>query len=340
MRTGKTWLLVTALFLGVPRIASAVGAAPDEASDEQKKRAQEAFQAGDAAFDQLNYQAALGHFRDSYEAVTSPNSRLMIARCLLELGRLDEAYDEFSGVVSDAADSDTYEAAGVTAEKERAALLNRLAWITVEMGDVPDGSTIEIGGRKRTRAGLSEPVALTPGHTEIKAIAPDGGVAKADVHVAAGRKATVTLALGKTVTVGTPPPPEEKDEDAVVVPLETKPQASKFDQGKGPNLKPWAFIAGGVGLAGAGAFAVFGISSAQRYGNLEEACGEGGSCPPESQDDIDKGKQYQLFANVGLGVGIAGVATSAVLFVLDAKRKSRPVEVNLGYRSIELKGEF
>jgi hypothetical protein len=315
--------------------------APDEASDEQKKRAQDAFQAGDAAFDQLSYEAALGHFRDSYDAVASPNSRLMIARCLLELGRLDEAYDEFSGVAGDAEDNDAYEAAGVTAEKERAAVLNRLAWLTVELGDVPTGSRIDIGGRSRSPDSLSEPVALTPGHTKIEAVAPNGKVAKADIYVAAGRKAMVTLALGETVTVGTPPPPgEEEEEEPELEPVETTPPPTPPVQEEGANLKPWAFVAGGIGLAGGGAFAAFGILSTNHYNDLEDACAEDGSCPTDSQKDIDNGKQYQLFANIGLGVGIAGVATSALLFILDAKGKKGPVEVNVGYRSIELKGEF
>jgi hypothetical protein len=340
MRSGKTFALVTALFLASPSLTWAAGVSVEEASDEQKKQASEAFQAGDAAFDILKYAEALEHFKRSYEAVKSPNSRLMVARCLLELGRLDEAYDEYSGVIGDASESEAYEAAGKTAEKERAALLNRLAWLDLDLKNLPEGAQVEIGGRVRERADLKAQIALTPGLTVVTATTDDGKKAVANVHVAAGRKASVALVFGKTITVGTPPPPEEKEEDE-----ETEPEAEEMEvtspdpvQAKPSSLKPWAFVAGGVGLAGGGAFAAFGILSGNHYKDLEGACTDG-VCPAESQDDIDKGKQYQLFANIGLGVGVAGVATSVVLFILDAKRQG-PVEVNVGPSSVTIGGHF
>lgn len=337
MRSGKTFALVMALFLASPSLTWAAGVSVEEASDEQKKRASEAFQAGDAAFDILKYAEALEHFRRSYEAVQSPNSRLMVARCLLEIGRLDEAYDEYSGVISDASESEDYEAAGKTAEKERAALLNRLAWLELDLKGVPKGAKVEIGGRPKETRDLKAPIALTPGLSVVTATTEDGKKAVAHVHVAAGRKATVVLVLGKTITVGTPPPPEETEEASAPEPEETEATSPQPEQ-KRASLKPWAYVAGGVGLAGGGAFAAFGILSGSHYKNLEGACADG-ACPAESQDDIDKGKQYQLFANIGLGVGVAGVATSVLLFILDAKRQG-PVEVNVGPSSVTIGGHF
>src|SRR5690606_8216815 len=134
--------------------------------------------------------------------VASPNSRLMIARCFLELGRLDEAYDELSGVSTDAEGKDDYQTTGAIAKKEREALRHRLAWLTVRMGDVPDGSVLMIGGRERTPESIEEPIAVTPGRTAVKATTSTGEVAEAEVHLAAGRFATVELRLGQTITVG------------------------------------------------------------------------------------------------------------------------------------------
>ena len=45
-------------------------------------------------------------------------------------------------------------------------------------------------------------------------------------------------------------------------------------------------------------------------------------------------------AGVGLGVGVAGLGASVVLFLLDEKRKDGPVDVQIGDRSITLRGEF
>ena len=51
------------------------------------------------------------------------------------------------------------------------------------------------------------------------------------------------------------------------------------------------------------------------YSTLQSSC-PGNACPPDKAADISSGKTQQLLANVGLGVGIAGVAVGATLFVL------------------------
>jgi hypothetical protein len=263
----------------------------------------------------------------------------MVARCLLEIGRLDEAYDEYSGVIADASESEAYEAAGKTAEKERAALLNRLGWMEIDLMSVPAGAKVEIAGRAKDRSDLKAPIALTPGLTVVTATEEDGKTAVAHVHVAAGRKATVVLVPGETIHVGTPAPPEEGEEGDATDENPKEVEATSIEPTyERASLKPWAYVAGGVGLAGGGAFAAFGILSGNHYQNLEGDCTEG-ACPTSSQDDIDKGKQYQLFANIGLGVGVAGVATSVLLFILDAKRQG-PVKVNVGPNNVVIGGYF
>lgn len=311
------------------------GVEVETASGEQKQSAQETFLLGDKAFDIQDYPKALEYFSASYATVASPNSRLMIARCLLEIGRLDEAYDEYSGVMKDAEGNEDYDTTGATAKKEREALRHRLAWLTVKMGDVPVGSRLMIGGRERTTESLDEPIAVTPGKTAVKATTESGEIAEALVHLAAGRAADVELKLGETITVGEPPPPPTSAPKQEVQERQAEPPPAVERK----SLKPYAYIAGGVGLLGVAGFATFGTLSANRYSDLEEDC-PGGICPSSSQEDIESGKQMQLFANVGLGVGVAGIATSVVLFVLDAKRKNSPVEVQVGYRSVVLRGAF
>ena len=45
-------------------------------------------------FDAQSYAKALPLFQDAYAQSKSPNARVYVARCLRELGRLPEAYDE------------------------------------------------------------------------------------------------------------------------------------------------------------------------------------------------------------------------------------------------------
>src|SRR6185295_6729818 len=71
---------------GVP--AAAQKEPPQTAAQKaQFKNAQRLFTKGDHA-------AALLEFKKIFEETGSPNARLYVARCLKELGRLPEAYDE------------------------------------------------------------------------------------------------------------------------------------------------------------------------------------------------------------------------------------------------------
>jgi hypothetical protein len=344
-RWAVTCILSAVFVLSQASIADAAGVSPERASDAQKQAAQQAFLAGDAAFDRLEYEVALTHFRGSYDIVASPNSRLMIARCLLELRRLDEAYDEFTGVVADVGEGDAYRGTISIAKQERAALQSRLAWITIERGKLPKDATIKVAGRTRTPKDLEGPLAVMPGHARIEATAAHGPVAAADVHVAAGRKATIILELGETITVGTPlpstndPEPEVEEGREVAAPVSEQAELPPPAPSQSASLEPWAYIAGGVGLVGAGAFTAFGVLSGNHYRSLVNDCTKG-TCPTTSQKDIDAGRQFQSYANIGLVVGVAGVATSAVLFLLDARRRDHSIEVSAGYRSLLVRGAF
>jgi hypothetical protein len=87
------------------------------------------------------------------------------------------------------------------------------------------------------------------------------------------------------------------------------------------SLRPWAYVAGGVGAAGLVTFGVFAFMAKSTYDDLNSACG-GGPCPPSKNSEISSGKTQQLVANVGLGVGIVGVALGATLFVLSMPKST------------------
>jgi tetratricopeptide (TPR) repeat protein len=71
-------------------------------------------------------------------------------------------------------------------------------------------------------------------------------------------------------------------------------------------------VAGGVGLV---TFGVFAILSETEDGNLAESCGSGAgrTC---SSDDISQLETYNLVADIGLAVGVAGAAVGVVFLLL------------------------
>ena len=89
------------------------------------------------------------------------------------------------------------------------------------------------------------------------------------------------------------------------------------------KLRPYAYVAGGVGVAGLALFTVFGLMDNSTYSDLQGACPHN-VCPPGKQSEVDSGRTQQTVANVGLVVGAVGVAAGATLFVLSLSPKSSP----------------
>src|SRR5689334_2876510 len=88
-------LLALSLCLTVPSMAAAQTAAVAADTREQFAAAQKLFEAKD-------FTGALPKFKELVDATGSPNARLYVARCLRELGRTAEAYDEMATTVRDA----------------------------------------------------------------------------------------------------------------------------------------------------------------------------------------------------------------------------------------------
>jgi hypothetical protein len=301
----------------------AEGASLDDASKEQSIAAQKAFEAADVLYDAKHYTEALAAFRASHDVVKSPNTRLMIARSLRELGRLGEAYTEAKAALAEAeAVSERHPRYAETARAAREdlrALEPRVGFVIVDLAKAADeGLTAKIGERSFDAAALSEPIAVTPGKTPVVVSAAGPKEFRRDVAVQAGGTQTVTVDFapsrsmdsGKEPEPSPPAPPPKTAEDTVSV-------------GPDSSMRTWAYVAGAAGAAGLVTFGVFGLLNSSSHSSLEDDC-PAGRCPPGRKDDIDAGRRYQLIANVGLGVGIVGLAAGTTLFVLSSKSSEQP----------------
>jgi hypothetical protein len=322
---------VSALLL-LPSVAQAEGPGKDE-----KAGAQKTFEAGTKLYDAHRYKEALTALRASYEILRSPNSRLMIARCLRELGRNREAYSEFQAVAAEAREKgDKYASAATAATEEGDEVKQRIGFVTVRVTGAQEGVTVTLGDQSVDAAAIGTPVPADPATLVVTAKGSDGSSARAEVTVAAGESQTVELNLVPPSSDEPAPPPPPPAEPAKVV-VDTG--------GKGIPLRTWAYVAGGVGVLGVATFAVFGSMANSKYNELKEAC-PGGPCGPGHEDDISAGKTDQLIANIGLGAGIVGLGVGTVLFFMSGKSSTADeptatnLRVNLGVRSVSVQGMF
>ena len=303
--------LLVASALGIaltlsPGLARADGILPAVATPVQREQAQARFARGKDLLGKKDFDGALVEFRASHEIVASPNTRLEIARCLRQKGRLVAAYAELGRTAVEAKElvgqDNRYQRALDTATAERAEIEPQLGFVSLTIENPTDDTHVTVGGEEIRRAAWSEPAPTVAGSTDVVVTTPGHAPVTKSLTVAAGHREAVTVdALSGPPVGGAPsaPPPEP--------PL---PPPSSSAQ-----LRPWAYVAGGVGAAGLLTFAIGGAMAHSTYDDLNSAC-RGGPCPPDKTGEISSGKTQQTIANVGLVIGIVGVAAGATLFVL------------------------
>jgi hypothetical protein len=334
MKRSRAWLVASCLVLGVGTHASelwARGASVEAASKTQKADAKQLYDAGKQAFDDKQFEIALTKFRASYDIVASPNSHLMVARTLNELGRHGEAYDEYQGVIDEATQANDPEKYGKTLESakdERGALRGRLAFLTVEVD-----AELTANGRSIGREAWGKPVAVSPGSVQVALKSKSGVLTEQKVDVPAGGDANLTL----TPTAPSAPP---------VAPTcpEVHAPAPAPATTTGVNQRTLALVAGGIGLVGVGTYAAFTVMNNSQFKDLQSRC-PNNACPESAASDVDKGRTYQTVSYVGLGVGIVGVASGLALWFTSPSKASTPAqgkrtELLVGTSSLAVRGRF
>lgn len=310
--------------------ASAVGANPGSASPIQREQAQAKFQKGRDLYTQKKYADAVVELRASMDIVQSPNARLYLARALREQGKLLEAYVEFGRTAVEAEELSSqdsrYAKTAASAKLERKEIAPKLGFVTVTVDHPAEGTTLVVGGEEVKRAGWTEPVPVAPGTTEIELRTPGKKPLKKTVTLSAGEKSSLSIDAAEATA----------DEGAA--PVDAKPATTDAPSSGGASgLRIGGFVAAGVGVVGFALFAGFGLSARSTYRDLSSACTP--SCPPSRAEDVDSGRRAQTIANVGLVVGIVGVAASVTLFVLSSKKQAT-TQVGLSPHGIVLQGVF
>lgn len=274
------------------------------------KKATAYFMKGSDLFKIKKYKEALEQFKLSYATVQSPNSHLYIARCLAAMGEARNAWLEFDQVVDEASaraqTEDKYAPTRDTAKVERDELNAKLALVTITVAGASLSTVVRVGAHEVPQNKWAKPYPLDPSTVEVVIENAGKPGPRQTVMLTAGSKRDLKL----NVEFPKAPPP------AVVA--KTK---------SGPPLRPLAFVAGGVGVAGFIMFAVGGAVSSSTFGSLKTLCGGEQQCPPdkiaEAQDKASAGKTQQAVANAGLAIGIIGVAAGATLFALSFQKPKK-----------------
>ena len=312
----RTFFLTMALATCSPGAISLVEAAPGSPKP-AKDPIMEMFESANKLFGEKKYDAALLLFRKVHEQSQSPNARLMIGKCLLAQGQLAEAYNELSTTLREAAQRAETEAKYANtrdaAAAELAPLETKIAKIVITLVNAPTGARVLLAGVEVPSDKLGKPIAVLPGSVEVTAegLAQGTTTRKEDLK---GGESKVIVFESKIATPDKPPPPVDP-----VVPAEEM-------VGGGVRRAGYGII--GLGVVGMGLFAFGGIQSDAKFATLEKECGGTRCTDIKYADIVDSGKNMDLLANVGLGVGIAGLVAGTVMVIVGGPKPKPKTETS------------
>lgn len=280
------------------------------------------------------HEAALAELSASLALFDSPNARLLLARSLIALGRLDEGYIELGRAERVAADlaprARRYASTRAAAAQERRELEPRIARVRLEVRSSSAGVALsavelQLDGHLVPAGALGLELALMPGAHRLEARAERHEAARLELALAAGELHVVSLVLpfvapsaSTRALASTPasvsevsppvaPSDEPGDPHLTTRPLAREPAPAVLQAPLEPTGTTAAtyLVGGGLAAAGLGAatFAVFGLLARDTHATLSAGCPEGCSVSETATD----GRMQQTVANVALAVGITGL---------------------------------
>lgn len=280
----------------------------------------ELFQSANKLFGEKKYDAALLLFREAYDKSQSPNAHLMIGKCLLAQGKLTEAYDELSATLREAgARAETeakYAETRDAAAAELAPLEAKIGKLVISVVDATSSTRVLVNNVEVSKDKLGTPITVLPGSIEIVAEGLAAGKIARTEEVKGGETKAVVLSpdVAKAPPSDKPPPPIKSDGDDMT----------------GGGLRKAGFAVLGVGVVGMGLFAVGGIQGNAKFATLEKECGSTRCTDPKYADVVDSGKTMDLLANVGLGLGVAGIVAGTVMVIVGGpKPKPKTTEASV-----------
>jgi hypothetical protein len=344
-----------------PGPASAPLAATKTQAAKTMEVAQKVYLQGAAHYKAGRLLEALAAFRASYDMVPSPNSHIMIARSLRDKGDFAQAYAEYDRVVIEADEAierdSKYQATAHAARAERSKLREKLTMVIVRVRNPPDDLHVVVGDKPIERTDWGKPVPVLAGALVALGVAGGRPDQRKDLSGFPGDELVVSFDYSAAPTAPIEPSPPPKKAEDELKPTRFAPSDAVPDIPRQPppprplpSDRTWAYVALGAGGAGLVTFFAFGALNQSVYNDLQASC-PNMHCPGNQQDNVDKGRRYQVLANVGLGLAVVGASVGAILLTsedngpppVDAARRPQRfgvTDVAIGPGSLQVRGSF
>lgn len=279
------------------RVALVAGALSfDAAAQGTSAVAEGLFNQGRASFDAKNYEDACPKFRESDRLEPATGTKLNLALCEEARGNVATAWALFRAVIERLTPTDPRYA---IADEHRGALTARVPHVVIRpKSTAPSGTTGTLGDLELVSAMFDSPLPIDPGPHELVVHAPGHDDAKIPFTAIEGQTVAIDMALGpSTASPSAPLSPRTDARDA------------------NATRRKWAYISGGVGLAGIAAGAVFGVLTLTNRSEGHTDCPSANACKQSGVDAYDRARTFRTVSDVGWAVAIAGIGAGAVLYL-------------------------
>jgi hypothetical protein len=317
MTVGK-WRRRAAALTGAALLLVAGSASADPPSPQDRTLAESLFRDAKKLVAAGKYKEACPMLAESQRLDPAGGTLLNLASCHASAGMTATAWGEFSEALAEAkrvGRADRVKAA----EAQIAALEPKLARMTVAVNS--DGTSladVELDARPLPSVSWGRPFPVDPGRHVLKEHATGRLPYETTVEVGVGEQKAVTLPpLAPEVVAAAPALAEPPPAASVVVDPSSAPPSSHSAR------LPAGIAAGAVGVVGIGIGSYLALHAIALHSDSDAGCTPG--CTQAAVSQNNDARTSANIANVGFGVGVAGLAVGAYLIVTSRREVSSPV---------------
>ncbi|HEY3493679.1 MAG TPA: hypothetical protein VGK73_03290 [Polyangiaceae bacterium] len=275
------------------------------------------FRAGRDAAKRGEIHNACAMFRESYRLDAALGTRLNLALCEEDLGRLAEALAHLRALSHAFPNSDPRAA---LVSQHLAALEYRVPRLVLTtVGELPPYSRVEGAGMTIPDAGLGVTIPLNPGKYVFRLISPGSYPREYSIELHESERRTLVFAPGRAISERTPAAARVTEARASTA-LHAEPRR---ESARSHTLRTAGTIALGVAASSLIASMAAGFSALKNKDAVQQLCTSDGDCPPAGVSAARAGESAATIATVTFVASVALAAGGVTLLLVAGSSRER-----------------
>jgi hypothetical protein len=277
---------------------------------------------GHKAADAGNLGAACLKIAESYRLDPIPGALFDLADCEERQGRLAAAWIDYRKAVDALAPGDARLAVAKTKVES---LEKRLARLTIRLGArAAPGTVVKRDGVDIGKSALGVAIPADPGK-HVVVVSQGARERRYEVVVGEGESREVVADQPPAAIVSDEPGLLQRPPAMTSVSPEAEaPRAFSGDRGSASNARIFGYVVGGIGVASLAVGVVTRALALGKKSTIDAHCTAAKVCDRVGLDAVASAQDLQTASTVTLAVGVGGLATGALLILLNPSTSAQP----------------